>query len=225
MRWSTGSATISLTEGLDLGDDMRKTIVAGAFVGALALAGASLVAPGLATAEPDGGASSGVGGERSALQDALDGLVSDGTLSQEQADEVATALDEALPWLDWGGFGHGPEMEGFDHGPGMGGWHAFGGFDDPLDPSSLAELVGVTVEELDAAMREGTTLAELAESNGVSKEALVERLVAQAEERLAEDVADGRLTQEQADEWRAGLETFFADMVDLDPSGLYSHFD
>ena len=73
---------------------MRSRLATVALVGTLGLAGGALLVPGLASAQSaDGGASGRVG----ALKEALAGLVGDGTLTQAQADRVATTLDAELP--------------------------------------------------------------------------------------------------------------------------------
>jgi len=68
---------------------------------------------------------------------------------------------------------------------------------------ALAEAAGVTVEELQAAREEGTTLAELA---GDNLDAVVDLFVDRATERINTAVENGRITQEEADERLDGLE-------------------
>ncbi|MCB1004799.1 MAG: hypothetical protein KDB35_11515, partial [Acidimicrobiales bacterium] len=63
----------------------------------------------------------------------------------------------------------------------------------------LAEIIGISVDELHAAREAGQTPAEIADDNGVSRDELVSALITDAEEHLDEAVADGRLTQEEAD--------------------------
>lgn len=175
-----------------------------AVVGALALAGGALLVPAVASAQPDQ-----AGSRLSALRDALAGLVSDRTITQEQADAVAERLDEALPP------GRGPGHRGGAHGHGPGPWGGPRGHGAlHLAAGTLAEAAGATVQELREAVRDGTTLAELAASNGVERSVLVERLVAAARERLDAAVADERLTQEQADARAAGLAERIERLVD-----------
>jgi len=64
---------------------------------------------------------------------------------------------------------------------------------------SIAEVLGMTAEELFAAVEEGQTMAELAAAQGVELSEVVEALVAPRVEQLVQAVTDGRLTQEQAD--------------------------
>ncbi|KQV26531.1 hypothetical protein [Yonghaparkia sp. Root332] len=77
----------------------------------------------------------------------------------------------------------------------------------------ILETLGITVDELRDAREEGLTLAELAEAQGVDVDTLVDALVAAAEEHIAEHVADGDLTQEEADERLAEFEERITDRV------------
>jgi hypothetical protein len=82
----------------------------------------------------------------------------------------------------------------------LGGGFGMGGFGyRGTMPSILAEELGMTLDELSAALAEGKTVAELAAERGVSLEDLVAALIAQRAEALSQAVADGDLTQEQAD--------------------------
>jgi hypothetical protein len=110
------------------------------------------------------------------MADALAPLVSDGTISQAQADAVIAALEAAKPER-----GH----------------HAFGLFGQGLE--AAAEALGLSEEEVLTALRDGTTLGELADQQDVDRPVLVDAIVAPIEERLSAAVADGSLTQEEAD--------------------------
>ena len=160
---------------------MRKKLIMATAAGALTLTGLAVAGPALAEQDPTGDASSSVV-ER--ITDALSGLVTDGSITQEQADEVATTLSEA-------GVGRG-------HGGGHGG---------RLDLSAAATALDLTEDELRTALEpEGTTLAQVAEDQGVSVDTLVEALVQAQEDHIAQAVEDGRLTQDEADERLADLE-------------------
>ncbi len=67
----------------------------------------------------------------------------------------------------------------------------------------IADVLGITVEDLQAAREEGTTLAELA---GDDLDALVDHLVSERTAKIQEKVDAGAITQEQADEKIAGLD-------------------
>ena len=157
---------------------MRKKLVVAAAAGALTLTGLAVAVPAVAGTEDTDGTSTSVVDR---IKDALSGLVDDGSITQEQADEVATTLDGA-------GFGR--------HG-GHGGW--FG-----LD--TAAETLGMTEDELRTALEaEGATLASIAEEQGVAVDTLVDALVTEKQERIAEAVEEG-MPQDVADERLADLE-------------------
>ena len=152
-------------------DDMKKRTAALALVAAL---GVGTVGTALSPALAD----SATGGRVTKIKDALKGLVSDGTLTQAQADKVATTLDQKLPQ---GGPGHGFGRHG-------------GG---PL--GDAAKVLGVPPEELRTALESGKSLVDVAQGKGITKDTLVSRLLADAKTHLADRVKAGDLTQAEAD--------------------------
>jgi polyhydroxyalkanoate synthesis regulator phasin len=168
---------------------MRKTLAAATVAASLVaggVVGAVVGTPSLASAaETTAGAASWV-------QEALTGLVSDGTITQAQADAVEAALDEARPERG--------------HGPG-------GGFGDHVGLSAIAEALQMTEDEVRAGLAEGQTIAELAAEAGVDPQAVIDAIVAAQQERLAEAVEAGELTQEEADELLADAEERAAAIV------------
>jgi hypothetical protein len=167
-----------------------KRFIAG---GAAALgAGILAVGPLRAMAQDDGD------GEDGWVDNALDDLVEDGTLTQDQADAVADALQEARP----------------DHFPGFGPWSGRGPF--AIGGSLLeeaADAIGIEVDDLLDAVRDGQTIAEVAEAEGVDPQTVIDAIVAQARERFDEAVADERLDQEDADEHLADLTARITEFV------------
>ncbi|MFQ5410207.1 MAG: hypothetical protein ACE5FI_17490 [Anaerolineales bacterium] len=109
-----------------------------------------------------------------AKEEAVNAAVADGTLTQEQADRILS--HEGRP-------GRGPEGPNGRRG----------------NPEALAEALGMTVEELQAAKAEGLTLEELAAQQGTTVEDVHAALQAAREEAIQQAVEEGRLTQEQAD--------------------------
>jgi hypothetical protein len=65
---------------------------------------------------------------------------------------------------------------------------------------ATAEVTGLTVEDVIAALQEGQTFAQIAEGQGVDPQAIVDAFLADREAALQEAVNEGRLTQEQADQ-------------------------
>jgi hypothetical protein len=112
------------------------------------------------------------------VADALSELVTAGTLTQAQADAVAEALEAARPERPFGGGRH------WRGGPGGLGFGRIG-----LD--AAAEVIGIEEDELREALRDGSTLAELAEQNGVATQAVIDALVAEATERITTLVNEG----------------------------------
>jgi hypothetical protein len=64
----------------------------------------------------------------------------------------------------------------------------------------VADLIGLTPEEMRTAIRDGSSLADLAADAGVTSDQLLDAMLSGVQEHLAERVAEGDLTQEQADE-------------------------
>ena len=65
--------------------------------------------------------------------------------------------------------------------------------------ATVAEAIGVDAAELRAAFAAGRSVADVAEANGVALDDVVAAVVADMEARIAEHVAEGELTQDEAD--------------------------
>ncbi|MBC7375658.1 MAG: hypothetical protein H7323_16840 [Frankiales bacterium] len=175
---------------------MRTKLVTLVLAGTLGLTGAALLVPGSALAQTADGTP-----RLTALKDALTGLVGDGTLTQSQADKVATTIDGALP-------GRGQDGPG-----GREGGHRHGGAGH-LGPQEIAKVLGITAEELHTQREAGKTLTQIAATKGISKDSLISQLVSAAKARLATAVTDGKLTQAKSDTVAAGLQARITDQVD-----------
>ncbi|MBS3750179.1 MAG: hypothetical protein KGY39_01595 [Anaerolineales bacterium] len=66
-------------------------------------------------------------------------------------------------------------------------------------PIALASEFGLTLEELDTLHKEGITLWEFAQGEGLSNEEFQNKMISARQTALQEAVADGVLSQEQAD--------------------------
>ena len=73
------------------------------------------------------------------------------------------------------------------------------GFLKEYMPHALASEFGLTLEELDALHKEGITLWEYAQGEGLSSEEFQNKMKSARQTALEEAVADGVLSQEQAD--------------------------
>jgi hypothetical protein len=190
----------------------KRTLVASlGAAGALTLTGIGVAiaeptttpSPSPSTSAPDEESATGTDERRQAIEEALQGLVEDGTLTEEQVGRVADELDDAPGW-GWHGRGH--------HG-----WWAVGDGDFNDGRQVVADALGMSTDALEAALEEdGTSLADIAERQGVGTQELVDRLVTAAEARIAERVADGSLTQERAAELRAELPEWVSSAVEND---------
>jgi hypothetical protein len=80
---------------------------------------------------------------------------------------------------------------------------------------AVAEVLGMTPADLVAQLQDGNSLADVAEAQGMSVEDFKAALLAQVQAQLDELVAEGGLTQEQADEILQRTE----DNIDNIPTG------
>tara|TARA_R110002110_G_scaffold153915_2_gene347622 strand:+ start:835 stop:1446 length:612 start_codon:yes stop_codon:yes gene_type:complete len=71
---------------------------------------------------------------------------------------------------------------------------------------ATADLLGIDVEDLQAAFQQGQTLAQIAEANGVDVQTIIDAKVAAKTEHINAAVEAGRLTAAEADEKLANLE-------------------
>ncbi len=89
----------------------------------------------------------------------------------------------------------------------------WGGGPDGMPLSIVAETLGLETDDLLAQLRDGKTVAEIAEAQGVALADVIDAVVAARADQLAAAVEDGTLTQAQADAMqallRANLEAHF----------------
>ncbi|MEM7285621.1 MAG: hypothetical protein AAF480_04650 [Actinomycetota bacterium] len=127
----------------------------------------------------------------SRLDEVLDGLVADGTLTQAQRDTVEERLREARP-----------ERHGH-----RGGFGRLGG------GGEILEGLGLDSETVREGLADGLSLGEIADANGSSADALADALVEQAESRIDEAIEAGRIDDERAAELRTRIEERVDDIV------------
>lgn len=137
------------------------------------------------------------------LRDTLQALVDDGTLTAEQADAVTAHLIENRPERGGGGEGRGPG--GHRGGPGM--------FGRGVGSEALTDLLGLDAQELHQQLRDGATLAEIAATQGVDTQAVIDELVGELTERIDNAVENGRINQAEADQKLADAQAKITDMV------------
>ena len=123
------------------------------------------------------------------VDDALAGLVDNGTITADQATAVADALDAARPERGPGGHRGGPGLD------------------------AAAEALGLTTDALRQQLEAGSTIAEVAQTAGVDPQTVIDAMVADLAAHLDEEVASGEHTQEEADEKMADATERITDMV------------
>jgi hypothetical protein len=177
-------------------------LVVGGLGAAGAIAASGLLSPDDQSSAIIDDAAKQLGVEPDALSDALkqafknriDEAVKAGRLTEEQGDELKERIDSN----DY------PRL--FGHGGAPGGARLFhrglGPFSRGLD--AAASYLGMTEAELREALRD-STLAEIAKDKGKSVDGLVNALVATQEQRIDQAVKDGRLTKQQAADFKARL--------------------
>jgi|GEM_PF-1779507 len=128
-------------------------------------------------------------------REALATAVANGRITQERADTMLAEMQENItehlqqPGLPMGQGPAGQMMRAQRVG-----WQMHGQLD------LIAETLGMTQEELQTALQDGKTVAQVAEEKGVALDTLVEALLAPRRTALADRVAAGDLTQAEADE-------------------------
>ena len=177
---------------------MPKKLVLVLAAGTIGLSGLAVSAPALAAGAHSSHTRTATSADPAAdaLTTALAALVSNGTLTQAQADKVTTALKAAAPGRGGRG-GDGREGKG----------------DAGADLSAAATALGLSEADLRTALRSGKTLAQVAQAHNVTVDSLVQALVDAQTARIARDVAAGKLTQAQADKRLAGLSARITERV------------
>lgn len=138
-------------------------------------------------------------GER--MRELLEELVVAGTIDAGQADAVTEHLMENRP--DHGGR-HGEGRRG----PGR-----------LAMSETVSELLGLDNGEIRDQLRDGASLADIATANDVDPQTLVDALVAEAQERVDEAVANGRIDEADVAEKTADLEERISDFVNGERPG------
>ena len=115
-------------------------------------------------------------------QQMLDEAVQQGKITQEQADKMAARKDGGFC-----GFG-------FNEGK-MGHKDRLGG--RSLD--GMASILGITSDELKTELESGKKMQDILTEHGLTMEEFSQKMQEQREQQIAQDVADGKITQEQAD--------------------------
>lgn len=135
---------------------------------------------------------------KAAAIDQVDADLKAGRITKAQADELKARIKA-------GGF------------PFFGGPGRFGEFhhDGPhvLHHQAAADYLGLTEAQLDAKLRSGQSLADVAKAQGKSVDGLEDTILADAKKHLDQAVSDGMLTRAQADAMYDRLKAHVSDIV------------
>ncbi|MBN1138695.1 MAG: hypothetical protein JXM73_19065 [Anaerolineae bacterium] len=121
-----------------------------------------------------------------AEQQVVDQAVGEGWLTEEQAEKLRSRLERAAA-----GAGIGKAFGRMDDR-----WY---GFAEVSLRSVAAEKLGMELADLQTELDNGKTIAALAKEKGVDTQTIIDAYLAQVKEKLDEKVANGDITQEQAD--------------------------
>jgi hypothetical protein len=134
---------------------------------------------------------------KQALKNRVDAAVEDGRLTEQQGRELKERIEAGgVPF-----FGGGPGFHKHFHGP----FHA--------KLEAAADYLGMTQAQLEEALEDGKTLAQVARDKGKSVDGLVDALVEGAEQKLEDAVESGRLTEAEKREMLEGLRDRITDLV------------
>ncbi len=141
--------------------------------------------------------------------------VTDGRIDQAQADEaLANATQRAETFINEGPQGDGPRDGERRHRRQHDGPRRIIG--------AVAGILGVEPQDVVEALRGGTSIADYAESLGVGEQELTNSILAEASARLAEAVANGRITQDEADTKLAEMAERLSEALNKVPEGAES---
>jgi hypothetical protein len=141
---------------------------------------------------------------RAAALEQVDAALEEGKITEEQAEKARERIESGGATHMLGpGFGGLEGPAGFHRGgPGFGG-----------DLSATAAYLGLDTEELRERLRNGESLADVAEAEGKSVDGLEQTMLDATRQRLDEAVEAGRLTREQADAMLERIEERIAEIV------------
>jgi urease gamma subunit len=130
----------------------------------------------------------------------IDEEVQEGDLTAEEANERKANLEERITRL----VNEGPQRRGGPRGHGP-----------KLD--AAAQALGISAEDLREQLRDGKTIAQVAQDRNVDVQTVINAMVAEATARVDEKVQEGELTAEEANEKKANLEERITELVNEGP--------
>jgi uncharacterized protein (DUF433 family) len=132
----------------------------------------------------------------------IETAVATGGMTRETADQILANLEQIVTDVINGTLPERPEGRGGRMEAGV-----------RIVVNAVAEATGLTAQEIMQQVADGATLADIITANGGDVDAVIAAAVATATEQINEQVAAGNMTQEDADELIASLETVFTQIV------------
>ena len=139
----------------------------------------------------------------------VDQAVTNGDLTQDQGDALKNRIENGH-FFSFGRPGGRIGMALFGHG---------------VTLDTVASTLGMSVDDLTTELQSGSTLKEIITEHGSTVDAVVNALVEQATTSLDTAVANGRLTQKQADTILSNLPDRLTQMIENGFSGPCEPFD
>jgi len=145
-----------------------------------------------------------------AEQDIIDERVAEGKLTAEQGERLKERIEEKglLGPRDRSGIRERVRQHG-----------------ERLVVEAAATVLGVELEDLLSELKDGNTMAEVAEEQGMAVDEFEAALLAQVQQELDALVAEGKLTEEQANGIFEGTEKNIDRIVNAQPGPPAGHFD
>jgi len=120
----------------------------------------------------------------------IDTAVADGRLTAEEGSDKLAQLTDRITGLVNGDLQLGDHAGRSRHGLGL---------------AIVAEVIGIDVDELREAIQAGSSIADVAEANGSSAQAVIDAMVSNVSDRIDSAVADGKLSADEGAERLAGV--------------------
>ena len=115
-------------------------------------------------------------------QQMLENAVHQGKITQQQMEEIAKHKDFCFPWLQQGNHHRGPSLD------------------------LVAKALGITVTQLQKDLDSGKHLRDIVQEQGLTTEQFRQKIIKAKKDALAQEVQEGKLTQEQANKILEKLE-------------------
>jgi len=128
----------------------------------------------------------------------LEEAVQQGKITQEQADKISSRIERGF----CGGFGF---VNGNFKGKGnfkeQGDFKGFGFGRKSRNLDNVANALGMTTDELNAEIQSGKNIKQIVTEHGMTMEEFKEKMLELKKAEISQAVADGKITQEQADKF------------------------